>query len=76
MTATLQSQVSSTRYNFDVQHDGFTYQVVIWTDEKGKFMDEEICFNGEELEREGTLGQIREDIIDFVDKNWETLTKN
>lgn len=75
MKATLNSSVNSTRHNFNVEHGGFTYNVVIWTDEKGKFMDEEISLNDEELEGEGEEGTIREEIIGYLDKNWDNLVK-
>ncbi len=75
MKANCISSASSTRYNFHVEHDGYTYDVVIWTDEKGKFMDEEIELNGEELDGEGAEGEVREAITDYLAENWETLVK-
>jgi hypothetical protein len=63
------------RHTFTVAHKKNDYRVVIWLDETGKFMDEEVSFNGEELEGEGTEGEVREAIIDYLADNWETLVK-
>jgi len=73
MKVTLQSKCITNRHNFAVKLDGFSYDVVIWTNEDGKFMDEEITFNGEELDCEGTMGEIRERIIDYIAEKWESL---
>jgi hypothetical protein len=40
---------------------------------KGKFIDEYITRCDEELDYEGEEGQIREDIMDYIDKNWDKL---
>jgi hypothetical protein len=64
------------RHVFELTFDGHDYCVVIFTDEKGKFFDEEISVRGgDELEMEGTDGEIREKIIDYLDENWDSLTK-
>jgi len=63
----------TTKHIFQVTYDGFTYDVVIWTDAKGRFQDDGISFNGEELEREGTEGDVREVITDYLAINWESI---
>ena len=75
MKATLTNRATDIRHNFKVEHEGQTYDVVIWTNVKGKFIDDEISLNDMELEGEGTEGEIREAIIEYLDKNWETLVK-
>ena len=57
---------------FNIEHEGNTYEVIVYTRE-GKFYDEQIFFNGEELDYEDDEGQIREDIMNYVDKNWDKL---
>jgi hypothetical protein len=47
--------------------------VLVFLDSRGKFIDERITKDEEELDYEGDEGQIREDIMDYLDKNWETL---
>lgn len=76
MNAKLTDSGTDIRHNFKVEHEGKTYDVVIWTDaDSNKFLDEEITLNDMALEREGEEGEICEAIIDYLDKNWETLVK-
>jgi len=73
MNATLVSKAVSTRYEFSVDHDnGRRYDVVIWTNEKGKFDATEVSLNGEILE-EGDL-EDNYDLLTYVENNWEKLT--
>ena len=60
---------------FKVEHEGKDYEVTVCIDENGKFADDHIALNGEELEYEGTEGQIREDIIDYLAFKWDDLVK-
>jgi len=73
MTAELVHKDETCQYSFNIDHDGYTYNVVVHTNAKGKFVDEYINLNGEELEYEGTEGQIREDIMSYLDENWDKL---
>jgi hypothetical protein len=75
MKATYINENRLTRHDFSVEHEGNTYKVVIWTNEKGKFIDEEISLNDNELEGEGTEGDVRAAIIDYLDDNWEKLVR-
>jgi len=75
MTATHVSKAVSVRHTFQVEHEGKSYDVVIWLDEKGKFDDGEISYCGEELDFEGTNGDIREAITNFLDEKWDDLVK-
>ena len=72
MNATLTNKNEINSHVFNVEHEGNTYEVIIYTKE-GKFYDEQIFFNEEELDLEGEEGQIREDILDYLDKNWDHL---
>jgi len=63
------------RYGFQVNYKGLALDVVIYLGENGRFADEEITLNGEELEYEGTEGEIREAVTDYLAENWEELTK-
>ncbi len=73
MKATLTSSSTDIRHNFQVEHEGKTYDVVIWVNEKGKFIDEEISLDDMELDGEGEEGEVREAITDYLAENWETL---
>ena len=73
MNATLTNKNETCNYSFFIEHDGKGYDVLVYTNNKGKFIDENIFFNGEELEYEGTEGQIREDIMTYLDDNWDKL---
>ena len=77
ITATLTSQPEEVKeYGFKVTVDGTDYHVKIWVNGKGKFVDESITHvSGEELEHEGTEGEIREKVIDYLDKQWNTLVQ-
>ena len=71
MNAALTSKETSTSYRFNVEHDGQTYQVQIWLNEKGKFIDQEIELNEEIIDDD----TIEDAIVDYLDKNWDTLTR-
>ncbi len=74
MNAKLETKNVSTSYIFEVEHEGKTYNATVWLNEKGKFIDDEVSLNGEELEYEGTEGEIRESILEYIDENWDSLT--
>ena len=74
-TAKHLSSYTTTKHNFQVTHEGQTYDVGIWMNDKGKFIDDEISLNGEELEGEGEEGDIREAITDYLAHNWESIVK-
>ena len=73
MNAKLTHKDETCQYGFNLEHEGKEYNVVINLSRKGKFLDEYISHNGEELELEGTEGQIREDIMTYLDENWDEL---
>jgi hypothetical protein len=73
MNATLTHKDETCQYSFDIEHEGETYSVVVNTNRKGEFLDEYIHHNNEELEHEGTEGQIREDIMTYLDENWDKI---
>lgn len=73
MNATLNHKNETTNYNFEISHEGEYYDVTVYLDVSGKFIDESITRCDEELDYEGEEGQIREDIMDYLDKNWEKL---
>lgn len=74
MTARHSSTETQFRYHFEVEHEGKSYDVTIWMDEKGKFAGEEMRYpNGDELDHEGEEGEIREAIMDYLDENWNSL---
>ena len=75
MNATLTAQDQTNRYEFSLIHEKREYNVIIYVSHKGKFIDDEIFYDGEELEFEGEEGQIREDILTYFDENWEKLVK-
>ena len=71
MNATLTHKDETCQYSFTLEHESKEYNVVINTNREGKFLDEYISHNGEDLEYEGTEGQIREDIMAYLDQNWD-----
>lgn len=75
MNATLTNKNETTNYSFEIDHEGECYDVTVYLNESGKFIDESISRCGEELEYEGHEGQIRDDIIDYLDENWDKLVK-
>jgi hypothetical protein len=72
MNATLSNKDETCSYNFNIEHEGNTYEVIVYTKD-GKFYDEQIFFNEEELDYEGEEGQIREDIMNYIDENWDKI---
>ena len=73
MNATLNHKNETTNYNFEIIHEGENYDVTVYLNESGKFIDESITRCGEELDYEGEEGEIRDAIIDYLDENWEKL---
>lgn len=75
MQANLISKVFVHKYNFEVVIDGLIFNVEIYLDEKQSFTDISIKLNENELEFEGSQGQIRTKLIQYIGKNWDILTK-
>jgi len=74
MKATLtNADKDTTKYTFEILHEGENYDVEIYCNHKGQFVEEIVSRCGEELDYEGHEGQIREDIIDYIDVNWDLL---
>ncbi len=73
MNATLTQKNETTNYNFEIIHEGENYDVTVYLNESGKFIDESISRCGEELDYEGEEGQVREDIMTYLDENWDKL---
>ena len=69
----IESQQTSV-YTFNIELDGKMYKANIYVNDKGKFIDDSICLNDIELEREGTEGEIRELILTYIDENWNAIT--
>ena len=65
------SKTNVTTEKYDVEHDnGQTFFVTLYIDsESGKWIDESITFEDVELEDDGVEGDIREEILAFLDKN-------
>ena len=75
MKATYDHNETTTQHYFRVDHEGKQYEVTVHTKENGKFIDENITHNGFELDYEGKEGQVREDIMTYLDENWDKLVK-
>lgn len=76
MNAKLISKDETTVYAFELESEGETYFIKVWLNNKSKFIDDEICYaNGDELEHEGAQGEIREKIMEYLDKNWDSLVQ-
>jgi len=73
MNATLTHKDDTTNYSFEIAHEGENYNAIVYLNGKGKFIDEHITLRDEELGYEGEEGQIREDIMTYLDENWDTL---
>ena len=75
MNVTYHNENVLTRHSFTVNHEGISYEVEIFVDERGKFSDDSVMLNDVELEGEGEEGDIRESIISHLAENWETIVK-
>ena len=76
MNAELLSKNLTTNYTFRINIDEATYDVTVYLNEKGKFIDDSITqANGEELGHEGEEGEIYEKIMDYLDNHWNLLVK-
>ena len=73
INATLTSKDDTTNYSFTVNHENRNYDVIVYLNARGKFIDDRIYFNEEELGHEGEEGEIREAIMDYLDENWDKL---
>jgi hypothetical protein len=73
MKATNTYNDTTTNHYFNVEHEGKEYAVTMYTNTNGKFVDENITLDGEEIGYEGEEGQIREDIVNYLDENWDDL---
>ena len=74
MTATFNTSDTTINYNFTINHEGNDFEVTVYLNESGKFIDDQITFpNGEDLGYEGEEGEIREAIMDYLDENWDKL---
>ena len=72
MNIKLTDSNTTTNYTFNIEHEGEQYDVTVWLNESGKFISDRIInANGDELDYEGEEGQIREDIMDCLDENWD-----
>lgn len=75
MNAKLIFKEETSKYEFRITLDEKEYDAAIYTNAKGKFIDDGIFHDGIELIPEGEEGEIREKIIDYLDKNWDSLVK-
>ena len=75
MNATYNNSDTTIKHHFQIEHEGEQYGVTVHTKENGKFLDENITRDGFELDHEGEEGQIREDIMTYLDENWDSLVK-
>lgn len=74
MNAILTESNTTTNHTFTVNHEGEQYNVTVYLNESGKFIDDCITNErGDELDYEGDEGQIRDDITDYLDENWDKL---
>jgi glycine cleavage system aminomethyltransferase T len=63
---------TTTNYTFNIEHKGEQYNVTVYLNESGRFIDDIITnAMGDDLEYEGEEGQIREEIINYLDENWD-----
>jgi predicted RNA-binding protein YlqC (UPF0109 family) len=62
MNATFHHKLVTSQFKFTVELDDESYTVTIHVHEKGKFIGHE--------------GDIREQIIDYLDENWDKLTNS
>lgn len=75
MKVTNTLNVRTTRHEFEVKHKGEKYSVVIHCNAKGKFIEESVISkkSNEELAHEGSEGEVREAITDYISENWDKL---
>jgi hypothetical protein len=76
MNAKLVDSIVISEFQFEIEIENIKYSAKVWLNSKGKFIDDLISFpNGDMLGAEGSEGEIRENILTYLDKNWDTLTK-
>ena len=75
MNAHLIASSIEIRHTFRVTHEEKTYDAVIWLNPDGKFCDDELTLNGNELGFEGPEGDVREAITEYLAENWDSLVK-
>ena len=61
-----------TDYTFLIEREGVKYHVKVYVNESGKFIDDSITYvnSGEELEYQGEEGDVREELLNQLDKDW------
>ncbi len=67
------SSTNTTRHEFTVSLMGRQYTVVVYMNDKDKFIDDEIKLDGRELAYQGLEGEIREAILQTLDAHWDSL---
>lgn len=75
MNAKFNSQIQTKSHSFFIEYKGLDYEVIIYTNNKRKFIDDSILFSGKELGYEGEEGKIRDEILGYLDENWDSLVK-
>ena len=74
MNIDLTESNTTTNYTFRIEHDNKSYLATVYLNESGKFIDDNVRhIFGEELGYEGEEGQLREDILTQIDKDWHKL---
>lgn len=65
---------TTTNYTFDIEKDGIKYRATVYLNESGRFIDDSITYlNGDELGYEGTEGDVRDEILEQLDNDWDKL---
>jgi hypothetical protein len=65
---------TTTNYTFLIEKDGIQYHATVYLNESGRFIDDSVRYlNGDELDYEGTEGDVRDEILEQIDNDWDKL---
>lgn len=70
MNASVIEQNTTSNFVFEVKVDNVNYRVTVWTNQKGKFIDDTI----EDIENsESVPCEVRDKILKYLSDNWSGL---
>ncbi len=63
-------QGSDFKHDFSVELDGATYEVTIWTNSKGKFIDDRVASPAFDLLSLEQQEEVQNKILNYLSDNW------
>lgn len=72
MNAELQNKDTTSNYRFVIKRDNVTYEVTVWTNDKGKFIDDEMSVLGDS---DALVSKaVSDEILEYLSSNWTEVT--